>query len=477
MQTQLELYQRVAPLAGLGIWERNLNTGEAYWNTIIAEILEIDSAIRPGLEETLSLYRDVAEVRELINCAISTRVPQSGELEIITAKGNFKWVKVYIQACFEEEACTHIYGTMQDITEEIKLREQSKELEQRFSKAFAHAPIGMALVSLQGEWIKVNHSIKELFGYTEEELMQLTFQEITHPEDLEADIGKMDQLLQKQSNSYSMEKRYFHKNGHVIWAQLSVSLVRDDQDVPLYYISQIKDITERRMHMETINGQNSRLLNFAYIVSHNLRSHAGNIQMLTTMVLEEQEESERKSLIELLAANADNLQQTLTNLNEIVKIHNDGLSNIKLLNLYDQVIRTLEILSAAIIKESAQVLVNIDRDTTLMFNPAYLESILINLISNSLRYRKLTVAPIISISAVQAHGKIIFKIEDNGLGIDLKLQGHKLFGMYKTFHGNDDARGMGLFLVKNQVEAMGGKITAESELNEGLTFTIELNKN
>jgi signal transduction histidine kinase len=105
---------------------------------------------------------------------------------------------------------------------------------------------------------------------------------------------------------------------------------------------------------------------------------------------------------------------------------------------------------------------------------AYLDSILLNLITNAIKYRKKEHAPVIHISAKAEGENIVLRVIDNGSGIDLKKHGHQLFGMFKTFHGNREARGIGLFLIKNQIEAMGGSITVQSAPGEGTSFSIEL---
>jgi diguanylate cyclase (GGDEF)-like protein/PAS domain S-box-containing protein len=124
--------------------------------------------------------------------------------------------------------------------------ERVRESEERFRGAFENAPIGMALVGLDGGWKQVNASVCRIIGYTEAELLTTNFQSITHPHDLDADLALVGRLLNGQIPSYQMEKRYFHKDGRIVWVLLSVSLVRDDAGKPLYFISQIQDITEAK---------------------------------------------------------------------------------------------------------------------------------------------------------------------------------------------------------------------------------------
>jgi PAS domain S-box-containing protein len=115
-----------------------------------------------------------------------------------------------------------------------------------FQNAFEHAAIGMALVAPDGAWLQVNRSVCEITGYSEAELLQCTFQDITHPEDLDLDLEFVNKMLAGVMDDYQMEKRYLAKNGSIVWVLLSVSLVRDEEGHPRFFISQIQDINARK---------------------------------------------------------------------------------------------------------------------------------------------------------------------------------------------------------------------------------------
>ena len=134
--------------------------------------------------------------------------------------------------------------------------EKLRESEEKFRSAFDYAAIGMALVSATGKFIKVNSALCEILGYQAEELLQKDFQDITHAEDLDVDLEFVRQMLADEIETYQMEKRYIHKLGHLVWVQLSVSLVRDETKKPLYFISQIQDISERQTALrERLNAE------------------------------------------------------------------------------------------------------------------------------------------------------------------------------------------------------------------------------
>lgn len=146
----------------------------------------------------------------------------------------------------ETEQGMLVSSAIRNISERKQAEAALKLSEKRFSSAFEHAAIGMGLVAPDGRWLKVNRALCDLLGYSSEELLQKTFQEVTHSEDLEADLELSQQILAGEIATYQMEKRYFHKAGRIVWALLSVSLIRSELGAPLYFISQIQDITNRK---------------------------------------------------------------------------------------------------------------------------------------------------------------------------------------------------------------------------------------
>ncbi|HXD10002.1 MAG TPA: PAS domain S-box protein, partial [Anaerolineales bacterium] len=192
--------------------------------------------------------------------SIQTTAPLSLEYRVYARDGRVVWVHDQATTLRDDTGKPQaVHGVMYDITERKKSEEALLESEKRFSSAFAHAPIGMALVALDGHWLKTNQALSELTGYTEQELLRKTFQDITHPDDLEADLNYAKQLLAGTIRSYQMEKRYIHKNGKIVWALLSGSLILDKTSRPLYFIAQIQDITQRRESQIEINHQLSEL--------------------------------------------------------------------------------------------------------------------------------------------------------------------------------------------------------------------------
>lgn len=169
------------------------------------------------------------------------------EKRYVRADGETVWVAIS-STLVRDAAGEPLYTVAQieDVGEGVRARTALAEAEERFRRAFDDAPIGMGLVRPDGRWLRANRTLTEITGYSEEQLLELTFQDITHPDDLDADLDSAARLLAGESRSYQIEKRYLRSDGQTIWVRLSVSLVRGADGEPLHFVSQIEDVSERR---------------------------------------------------------------------------------------------------------------------------------------------------------------------------------------------------------------------------------------
>lgn len=163
--------------------------------------------------------------------------------------GSYRWISWRAISVVDEGL---IYASGRDVTEQKQAAEALRESEERFHLAFENAAIGMALVALNGHWLQVNRSLCEMVGYSEQELLATTFQALTHPDDLEMGLSYLQQLISGEIRSCQMEKRYLHKLGYSVWVSLSSSMVQDAQDQPLYIVTQVEDISERKRAEEEL---------------------------------------------------------------------------------------------------------------------------------------------------------------------------------------------------------------------------------
>jgi PAS domain S-box-containing protein len=278
------------------------------------------------------------------------------------------------------------------------------------------------------------------------------------------------------------EIRNRNKSGQYFWVDCTIVPFIDKDRNPYQYIAIQRDITlsknaeiELNKSFGLVNEQNKRLLNFSYIVSHNLRSHTSNILSILNFLEKESSEKERSELMMHLKKVSRSLNDTLYNLNEVVSIRNNINLVIEPLNLLDYLNQALKVQSELITLKKAEIINKVSANCVIKCNPAYLESILLNFISNAIKYSHPDRKPVLEIDVHQEQNQLVLIFADNGIGIDLDRNKDKLFGMYKTFSNNPDARGIGLFITKNQIDAMGGRVEVESELGKGTRFSIYFN--
>ncbi|SDH84984.1 PAS domain S-box-containing protein [Flavobacterium omnivorum] len=325
----------------------------------------------------------------------------------------------------------------------------------------------------------ISKKVENILGYTAAEwLAEPTFwQDHIYWEDQE-EVREYCKLKTEKNLNHDLEYRMVAKDHSIVWLRDIVNVVLENgKAVSLRGI--MIDITKTKEAEKELNTsytmlteQNKRLLNFSYIVSHNLRSHTSNIASIVSLIESSSSEEEREQMIQLLKTVSDSLNETMQHLNEVINIRNNiGLVS-ESLNLENYITNVKSVLSEQITSHEVTILSDIPQDTFINYNPAYLESILYNIISNSIRYRHSSRKPCIKINLAVDNEMKVLQISDNGIGIDLVRNADKIFGMYKTFTNNSDSKGIGLFITKNQIDAMGGNITVESEPNVGTTFKI-----
>ncbi|MDN3492964.1 sensor histidine kinase [Winogradskyella bathintestinalis] len=349
-------------------------------------------------------------------------------------------------------------------------------------RTFNNTYNGIAIVNLDGNWLKVNESVCDVFGYTRWELFNMDIDNIVYVEDLGVHEQKFEKLINGEIDKYRVKQRYFHKDGSIIWMVISVSLVYFKEGRP-HMIWQFNDITKRQKSQDKLNlmhrvakEQNERLTSFANIVTHNLRTHSGNLVAITEFLEDDFSELHDNDYFILLKKALQNLQVTVSHLTEVAKIKEIDDAKMQALNLFDYTEKaTYNIIAIA---QNAQAVIynQIDEDICVKGVPAYLDSIILNFLTNAIKYKSDKRTPIIELSSQIKGDFVVLKIKDNGLGIDLDKFGDTIFHMYKTFHNNKDAIGIGLFITKNQIESLGGKIEVESEVDVGTEFSVYFKK-
>ncbi len=258
------------------------------------------------------------------------------------------------------------------------------------------------------------------------------------------------------------------------WTEEDLNLLRGVSIVIGHTLSHFDKEAEINNLLELSQKQNDRLLNFAHIVSHNLRNHSANISMLIELYNDEKDTSEKRVYWDMLSKASRLMNSTIEELNKVIKVNARAEEGIKAVSIHNIVDNVKNILQQQISETGADVQKNIPENISILAVPAYIESIFLNLISNAIRYRMPDRPLSVHIDYHKTPQQHIIKVKDNGVGIDLDKHGSSIFGMYKTFHDNEEAIGLGLFMTKNQIDAMGGSITVESAVHQGSTFIVKL---
>ncbi|MCE6988981.1 ATP-binding protein [Dyadobacter sp. CY323] len=308
-------------------------------------------------------------------------------------------------------------------------------------------------------------------------------------EDLLSFFNEQDQmtiklaLLNSSENSPVWDHEFLMRTSNSIkWVRFSGDALSDKNgevtkirgiimDIDRYKTSELNLIKS----IDQMAQQNNQLKNFTHILSHNLRNHSSNMALLTSFVDESALDATNLEIFQKVRNVSRHLNNTLDDLSQIIKIRENKLESEEL-NMYAVTNKVLSVLDESIKDSGSEVHLNYDLETVI-FPQVYLESILMNLISNGLKYKKDNEPAHITLKFyLNGDGIKELKYIDGGKGINMDLHADKVFGLYKTFHKHKDAHGVGLFLIKNQIESQGGKIQVYSKENQGTTFKITFNE-
>lgn len=347
---------------------------------------------------------------------------------------------------------------------------------------FFNNPVNLnAVADYNGNLQRISPSWTKMLGWTEDELKARPVLEFVHPADLESTKEALH-LISKTGKVHTFESRLACKDGTYRWLLWGSSA---DQGTKMIYASAI-DISARKQSEENIldsksnlesitlqlQEQNRRLDEFAHIISHNLRAPVNNIQALINLLDEKSGITDYRLIFEKLKNVSKNLNETMNELMDTLKAKTQPhvvRTEIRFKEVLDKVVQSLE---GELIVARAAVTFDFNAAPAVYYSKPYLESIFQNLLTNAIKYKSPHRKPMIHFKSSKVDNHLELQVSDNGQGIDLEKFGDKIFGLHKTFHDHQEARGVGLFLVKTQIEALGGAISVSSEVDKGTTFTI-----
>lgn len=437
--------------------------------------------------------------QEIFKEALSQRKNIEWEEMLVNREGEPEYHLRYHMPVFDEHGNHKMsIGYGMNITDRVKAQQELKTSRDTFASAFRDSGIGMALMSHEGMWLDVNSVMCAITGYTCEELQQLSLTDITHPEDLDGDKPYMARILKREISTYNTEKRFISKQGRNVLVSLTMSLVWSSEGLPKFFIVQAIDITEKKEMEQELLAKNAELeatkqnlLNkvnqledLSHIIAHNLRGPAGNIKMLTETLLEQQtrkangddsqpEVFTSEEALLLIHDSSMSLMDSLATLMQITEIKlNKEIprDNCDVSTIVNDICNQLQ----SVIHEKHAILRKRLEVTHVSYPKAYLESILYNLISNALKYTITGLIPEIEIATEIRDGRVRLSVKDNGLGIDMERYAGRIFKLNQVFHEGFESKGIGLYITKTTVEALGGKIEVRSAPNEGCEFIVTL---
>jgi PAS domain S-box-containing protein len=392
-----------------------------------------------------------------------------------------------------------VISTALDVTERKKYEEALYQSQTQFKATFEQAAVGIAHIDLEGRWLRVNQKLCNILGYFPDELKTLTFQDITYPEDLEADLDYMRQLLAGEISTYSMEKRYFQKSGELVWIELTVALVRlepeDSQNsartlgTPQYFISVIEEINDRKRdqaelqarsrELSNFNGllaqaavlleeRNQELDRFVHIVSHDLKAPLRAISNLSQWIEEDIEGElslDNQRQMQLLRERVARMEAMINGLLEYAKAGRTDavIETVSVAELLKEVIDSLDP------PQSFQIEVDSNMPT-ISSKRLLLSQVFANLISNAIKHHHRPDG-LIRISSREKGNFYEFMVADDGPGIESKYH-DSIFMIFQTVNSQNspDSSGIGLSIVKKIIETEEGTIRLESKPGKGTIF-------
>lgn len=333
----------------------------------------------------------------------------------------------------------------------------------------------LCIAGYDGYFKKINPAFIKLLEYSEEELFSKEIKEFIYKEDRDITAGFRENL-KNNVPLLNFENRYVSKSGKLIWLHWTSIPLPNEKLV--YAIA--KNIThkkelekERAAYLFKLDKKNNELKTLNYKTSHDLRSPVHNLLTLYNLLdFNKIKDQETINILGFIQRSSQGLKKSLDDYLDTLK-HVDRQESVLELVKFDSVFKDVKASISAIIDDSkTEFSCDFSAMETVSFNKAYMESIFLNFITNSIKYARPDVFPKIKITTKEEDGEKQLIFRDNGLGFDMDVVSEKIFNLNQRFHKNKDSKGVGLYLVHNHVTNLGGTVTVASKVNEGAIFTI-----
>ncbi len=492
-----DLLKKANELAKIGGWEVDLQTNTVFWSDITKEIHEVTPDYVPKLKTGINFYKKGTHrkaISQYVKQAFENGAKWDDEFQIITAKGNERWVRVIGEVEKVNGNYNRMYGSFQDINERKIAEEKIKNSEERRTLIMNAALDAIICIDNKGMITFWNPQAEQIFGWSENEVMGKLLSSIIIPESHRVlhDNGMKNYL--KTGNgpvlNVLLQLSAKRKGGEEFPIELTVLPLRQDGEE--FFCAFIRDITERKTYEtrlielnESLKKQkaelvvsNQELEQFANIASHDLQEPLRMVTSFLTLLDKKHGQNfdeDAKKYVHYAVDGAKRMRQLILDLLEYSTIGKTE-QNIVLINL-NELIDEIKILYSKKLEELGATL-QIESLPSLKWHKAPVFQLFQNLISNALKYNRKGISPEIKIAVISVNNYWQFSVEDNGIGIE-KEYFEKIFVIFQRLHNKDEysGTGMGLALTKKIVESLGGKIWLESTVNKGSTFYFTIPKN
>jgi PAS domain S-box-containing protein len=366
------------------------------------------------------------------------------------------------------------------LAQEQAARVALERREKRLSSLVASQTNYLIRTDLEGRYTFVNGQYLEKFGLQAHELLGQPYTHAMHPDDVEkclqmamACIAEPGRVVPLQLRK-SIDGQLYYTEWEFIGITGDDGQVAEIQGVGQDITARKQAEEDRQNLMADLLRKNQYLEQFAFITSHNLRAPVANMLGLASLYnLDDPADPTNRSLIDHFTLSAQRLDGIIQDLSDLLAVRKrqEERQRVELAEVTDNARQSL---SSQLERSGAQLRIDFSVAPVVYSVKTYVQSMLLNLLSNALKYRAPERPPVIAITSGQRDGYVVVSVADNGLGIDLARHGNRLFGLYKRFHAHTEGKGLGLHLVKTQAEALGGKVEVESRLGEGSTFRVYL---
>ena len=483
--------KRAQELAHFGSWDIDFISGKVTWSEETCRIygIPVEERYMQSFESWIAHIHedDVAEILKVTKESETTLAPCRFYHKIVRDNGDVR--HVFSEAHYDigkDGRPVGLRGVVHDISEAKEARESLARSEENLRMIMDIIPQSICAKNYDGRYVFVNKSYAKLYDTLPESIIGKNLKEVLFSENnIERILAENKEIISSGQLMMIPNDEFFDNNGnrklfYTIKVPFTVAGTNEKAilSVSLDITEQKAAEFERSKIISDIVQRNKDLEQFSYIVSHNLRSPVANIMGLTDVLTDiDLDEETKKGLIGDLSVSTKKLDRVISDLNFILQVKHTESKQKEHVRL-SEILRDIQLSVDNLIKSNdVQIHSDFGAVDELFTLKSYLYSILYNLVSNSIKYRQPDVPPVLEITSSFNGNRVFLCFKDNGLGIDMTKRKDEVFGLYKRFHSHVSGKGMGLFMVKTQVESLGGTIAIESEVNKGATFTIEFDVN